>query len=62
MPFDYHPDYGLTDELRIRAIVDAERLGTSEAARLHRLHPTTICRWRRRAAELASSHGDAANG
>jgi hypothetical protein len=42
-----HPDYGLTDELRLAAVRDAERLGIERAAELHRVSRPSIYKWRK---------------
>ena len=42
-----HPDYGLTDELRLAAVSDAERLGIERAAELHRVSRPSIYKWRK---------------
>jgi hypothetical protein len=42
-----HPDYGLTDDLRIGAMCSAERFGVKKAAALYSVSPTSIYTWRK---------------
>lgn len=42
-----HPDYGLTDELRLAAVRDAEIFGVKSAAELHRVSVPSIYKWRK---------------
>jgi transposase-like protein len=43
----YHPDYGLPDEVRIRALRDAEDMHISLAAQKNRVAMSTLYRWRK---------------
>jgi hypothetical protein len=42
-----HPDYGLTDELRLAAVQDAEIIGVKQSAALHRVSVPSIYKWRK---------------
>jgi hypothetical protein len=42
-----HPDYGLTDDLRIGALRSAERFGVKNAAALYSVSTTSIYKWRK---------------
>ena len=44
---DYHPAYGLDDNMRaeVLRLVVVDSLPVKEAARRHRLHPTTVYKW-----------------
>ena len=42
-----HPDYGLTDDLRLAAVQDAEILGVKQSAALHRVSVPSIYKWRK---------------
>ena len=44
----WHPDYGLTAELRIAALREAERTSVTEAAEMFNVHVSSVRRWRRR--------------
>jgi transposase len=44
----WHPDYGLTAELRIAALREAERTSAAEAAEMFNVHVSSVRRWRRR--------------
>jgi hypothetical protein len=43
----FHPDYGLTDELRLAAVQDAEIIGVKQSAALHRVSVPSIYKWRK---------------
>lgn len=43
----YHPDYGLSDEVRIRALRDAKEMHISLAAQKNRVAISTIYKWRK---------------
>lgn len=42
-----HPDYGLTDDVRLAALQDAERFGVQWAAETHRVSPASLYKWRK---------------
>jgi len=42
-----HPDYGLTDELRVEALRSAARFGVKNAAALYSVSTTSIYKWRK---------------
>jgi len=42
-----HPDYGLTDDLRLAAVQDAEIIGVKQSAALHRVSAQSIYKWRK---------------
>jgi hypothetical protein len=42
-----HPDYGLTDELRLAAVQDAGIIGVKQSAALHRVSVPSIYKWRK---------------
>ena len=42
-----HPDYGLTDDVRLAALQDAERFGVQWAAETHRVSVPSIYKWRK---------------
>ncbi len=42
-----HPDYGLTDDLRLAAVEDAEIIGVKQSAALHRVSVPSIYKWRK---------------
>ena len=42
-----HPDYGLTDDLRLAAVQDAEIISVKQSAALHRVSVTSIYKWRK---------------
>lgn len=46
--FDFHPDYGLTDEVRLTILKDAEALGVKRAARAHGVSIQSIYNWRKK--------------
>ena len=43
----YHPDYGLTDELRLRVINDAQAMGAKRAAIKNNVHVASVYNWLR---------------
>lgn len=42
-----HPDYGLTDDVRVAALRDAEHFGVPLAAEIHRVSVPSIYKWRK---------------
>jgi hypothetical protein len=42
-----HPDYGLTDELRVDALRSAARFGVKKAAALYSVSPASLYKWRK---------------
>ena len=42
-----HPDYGLTDDVRLAALQDAERFGVQHAAETHRVGVSSVYKWRK---------------
>jgi hypothetical protein len=42
-----HPDYGLTDELRVEALRSAARFGVKKAAALYSVSPNSLYKWRK---------------
>ena len=42
-----HPDYGLTDELRVEALRSAARFGVKKAAALYSVSAPSIYKWRK---------------
>ena len=42
-----HPDYGLTDDVRLAALQDAERFGVQHAAALYDVSPASLYKWRK---------------
>ena len=49
----YHPEYGLTDEIRLKAINDARILSVKVAAEKNRVSTVSIYKWRKRAEHAA---------
>lgn len=43
----YHQDYGLTDELRLRVIDDAQAMGAKRAAIKNNVHVASVYNWMR---------------
>lgn len=43
----YHPAYGLADDTRYQALVDAEMHGIYAAAKMNKLAMSTVYRWRK---------------
>jgi transposase-like protein len=46
-PSPYHPDYGLTDELRREALRTADLVSVAVAASMYRVNQSTVYRWRK---------------
>jgi len=44
--FNYHPDYGLPDEVRLRAVFDAKAMKVKTAAEINRVSVASIYKWR----------------
>jgi hypothetical protein len=44
---ELHPDYGLTDELRVEALRSAARFGVKKAAALYSVSAPSIYKWRK---------------
>ena len=44
---NYHPDYGLTDELRIKSVRDAKEMSVKKAAETNRVSIASIYNWRK---------------
>jgi transposase len=44
---NYHPDYGLTDELRIKSVRDAKAMSVKKAAETNRVSIASIYNWRK---------------
>jgi len=42
-----HPDYGLTDQLRVEALRSAARFGVKKAAALYSVSAPSIYKWRK---------------
>jgi transposase len=42
-----HPDYGLTDELRIKSVRDAKAMSVKKAAETNRVSIASIYNWRK---------------
>lgn len=49
----YHPEYGLTDEIRIKSINDARIWGVKIAAEKNRVSVPSVYKWRKRAEDAA---------
>lgn len=45
--FVYHPAYGLPDDTRCQALVDAEMHGIYAAAKMNNIAMSTVYRWRK---------------
>lgn len=43
-----HPDYGLTDDVRLTIIKDAAAVGVKRAAQAHNVSQSVIYSWRKR--------------
>jgi hypothetical protein len=41
----FHPDYGLTDDYRIRTVAHAQISGVTAAAKMNRVGQTTVRSW-----------------
>ena len=50
---NYHPDYGLTDELRIKSVRDAKVMTVKKAAETNNVSIASIYNWRK---ALEQSH------
>ena len=44
---NYHPDYGLTNELRIKSVRDAKAMSVKKAAETNRVSIASIYNWRK---------------
>lgn len=44
---NYHPDYGLTDDLRIKSVRDSKLLSVKEAAIKNNVSIASIYNWRK---------------
>ena len=51
--FGYHPEYGLTDEIRLKAINDARIFSVKVAAKKNRVSVASVYKWRKRAEDAA---------
>lgn len=49
----YHPEYGLPDEIRIKAINDARIWGVKIAAEKNKVSVPALYKWRKRAEDVA---------
>jgi len=45
---NFAPDYGLFDNYRLAAVMDALRYGVSTSAKKHRVSTTSVRRWMKR--------------
>jgi transposase-like protein len=50
--FQYHKDYGLTDDVRLAAVRDAELMRVAEAAKKNGVSTVSIYNWRKRLEEM----------
>ena len=41
----FHPDYGLTEDIRVSAVLAAELLPRSAVAKQFNIHESTLSRW-----------------
>jgi len=48
----YHPDYGLTDEIRLKAVRDAKLTEVKTSANINRVSTASIYKWRKRAEDV----------
>jgi transposase len=48
---DYHPEYGFTDEIRLRAVFDAKAMKVKAAAEINNVSVASIYKWQRRLKE-----------
>jgi transposase len=48
---DYHPEYGFTDEVRLRAVFDAKAMKVKAAAEINNVSVASIYKWQRRLKE-----------
>ena len=53
MKLGYHPEYGLTDEIRLKAINDARIWSVKVAAEKNRVSSVSIYKWRKRVEQVA---------
>ena len=51
--FQYHKDYGLTDDVRLAAVRDAELIRIEQAAKKNGVSTVSIYKWRKRLEELS---------
>jgi transposase-like protein len=49
----YHPEYGLPDEIRIKAVRDAQITHVKISAKINRVSTVSIYKWRKRLEEVA---------
>jgi transposase-like protein len=49
----YHPDYGLPDEMRLKAVRDAQLTEVKVSAQINRVSASSIYKWRKRAEDAA---------
>jgi transposase-like protein len=49
--FGYHPEYGLPDEIRLRAVFDAKAVNVKAAAETNNVSVASIYKWRKRLGE-----------
>ena len=50
--FQYHKDYGLTDDVRLAAVRDAELMRVADAAKKNGVSTVSIYTWRKRLEEI----------
>lgn len=50
---NYHPEYGLPDEIRIKAVRDAQVTDVKMSAKINRVSTVSIYKWRKRLEEVA---------
>jgi len=50
MIFPYHPDYGYTNEFRVKVLRHAARYSVANASRKYKVSKTSIYSWRKAAA------------
>jgi transposase len=55
MTSPYHPEYGLTDELRREALRTADLVSVRAAASIYRVSTASIYNWRRDYASASSN-------
>jgi len=51
--FQYHKDYGVTDDVRLAAVRDAELMKIEQAAKKNGVSVGSIYKWRKRLEELS---------
>jgi transposase-like protein len=49
--FGYHPEYGLPDEIRLRAVFDAKAVNVKAAAETNNVSVASIYKWRKKLKE-----------